>query len=174
MMAIPSDELLMALTARGDPEAFGRLAARYSGALDGFFRRRLPDDGRVEELRQETLLALYALLPSYREEGRFRPLLYSIAYRRLASALRTEKPAEPLADDLPAAAANLDAFEIRDAVLALPEGLREALLLTRFEGLSSAEAGDVLGCSPEAVRARVCRAKSLLARRLGIPTRTKR
>jgi RNA polymerase sigma-70 factor, ECF subfamily len=174
MMAIPSDELLLAATSKGDREAFDQLAARYSAALDGFFRRRLPDDGRVEELRQETLLAVYALLPSYREEGRFRPLLYSIAYRKLASALRAQRPAEPVAEDLPAATPDPDAFEVRDAVLALPEGLREALLLTRFEGLSSSEAGDVLGCSPEGVRARVCRAKSLLARRLGTTTRRKR
>ncbi|MGH9400216.1 MAG: RNA polymerase sigma factor [Thermoanaerobaculia bacterium] len=174
MMAIPSDELLLAATAKGDREAFDRLATRYRDALDGFFRRRLPDDGRVEELRQETLLALYALLPSYREEGRFRPLLFSIAYRKLASALRAQKPAEAVAEDLPSPIADPDAFEVRDAVLALPEGLREALLLTRFEGLSAAEAGDLLGCSAEAVRARVCRAKSLLARRLGTPTRRKR
>jgi RNA polymerase sigma-70 factor (ECF subfamily) len=167
MMAIPSDELLLAATAKGDPEAFGRLASRYSEALDGFFRRRLPDDGRVEELRQETLLALYALLPSYREEGKFRTLLFSIAYRKLVSARRTERPAEPLAEDLPARTADPDAFEVRDAVRALPEGLREAMLLIRFEGLSAAEAGDLLDCSPEAVRARVCRAKSLLARKLG-------
>ena len=173
-MAIPSDELLLAATAKGDPEAFGRLASRYGDALDGFFRRRLPDDGRVEELRQETLLALYALLPSYREEGRFRPLLFSIAYRKLASARRAERPAEAVSEDLPAKASDPDAFEVRDAVLALPEGLREALLLTRFEGLSGAEAGDVLGCSAEAVRARVCRARSLLARRFGMPARRKR
>jgi len=57
MMAIPSDEFLLAAFARGDRAAFDWLAARYSGALDGFFRRRLPDDSRVEELRQERLLA---------------------------------------------------------------------------------------------------------------------
>ncbi len=174
MMAIPSDELLLAATSKGDRGAFDQLAARYSAALDGFFRRRLPDDGRVEELRQETLLAVYALLPSYREQGRFRTLLFSIAYRKLASSRRAERPAEPLADTIPALAVDPDAFEVRDAVLALPEGLREALLLTRFEGLPAGEAGDVLGCSAEAVRARVCRAKALLASKLGSPTRRKR
>jgi RNA polymerase sigma-70 factor (ECF subfamily) len=55
----------------------------------------------------------------------------------------------------------------------LPEPLREALLLTRFEGLTAAEAGEILGCSPDAVRARVCRARSLLARRLNPVTRRK-
>ena len=174
MMAIPSDEFLLAATAKGDREAFDRLAARYSDALDGFFRRRLPDDGRVEELRQETLLALYALLPSYREEGKFRSLLFSIAFRKLASARRAEKRTEPVAEDVPARTPDPGAFEVRDAVLALPEPLREALLLTRLEGLAAAEAGDLLGCSAEAVRARVYRARTLLARKLATPTRRKR
>ena len=81
-MTIPSDEILAAASARGDREAFDRLASRYGAELDGYFRRRLPDDGRVEELRQDTLLALLSLLPSYKERGRFRSLVYSIAARR--------------------------------------------------------------------------------------------
>lgn len=68
-MALLSDEFLLSAFARGDRDAFDRLTARYSGVLDSYFRRRLPDDGRVEELRQETLLALYALLQGLR----FRP-----------------------------------------------------------------------------------------------------
>jgi RNA polymerase sigma-70 factor (ECF subfamily) len=55
---------------------------------------------------------------------------------------------------------------VQAAVRALPEGLREALLLTRLEGMTAAEAGQILGCSAEAVRARVCRARTLLAQRL--------
>jgi RNA polymerase sigma-70 factor (ECF subfamily) len=102
MMALPSDELLLAASARGDERAFEKLVARYSGLLDAFFRRRLPDDGRVEELRQETLLALHALLPSYRERGRFRQLVFSIAYRRLVSARRAERPRTPLSAEIAA------------------------------------------------------------------------
>jgi RNA polymerase sigma-70 factor (ECF subfamily) len=172
MMALPSDELLLSAFARGDRDAFDRLTARYSGVLDAYFRRRLPDDGRVEELRQETLLALYSLLPSYEEKGRFRSLLFSIAYRKLVSARRSEKPAVALPQELPSDAPDAGAFEVRAAIETLPEPLREALLLTRFEGLPAAEAGEILGCSPDAVRARVCRARSLLARRLNpVPRR---
>jgi RNA polymerase sigma-70 factor (ECF subfamily) len=172
-MTLPSDELLLAAFAKGDRQAFDRLTSRYSAELDAFFRRRLPDDGRIEELRQETLLALYALLPSYQEKGRFRSLLFAIAYRKLVSARRQERPTAELSPDFPAAGSDPVVFEIHSAVQALPEGLREALVLTRFEGLSSAEAAEVLGCSSEAVRARVCRAKSLLARRLEPQTRRK-
>jgi RNA polymerase sigma-70 factor, ECF subfamily len=172
-MALPSDEILLAACAKGDREAFDRLASRYSRELDGFFRRRLPDDGRVEELRQETLLALYTLLPSYREMGRFRPLLFSIAYRKLVSARRAERPQVPLSAAIATAETDPDAFEVRAAVAVLPEALREALLLTVFDGLTAAEAGEVLGCSAEAIRARVCGGNSLLARRLNPTPRRK-
>jgi len=172
-MALPSDEFLLSAFARGDRDAFDRLTARYSAVLDAYFRRRLHDDGRVEELRQETLLALYSLLPSYEEKGRFRSLLFSIAYRKLVSSRRSEKRVVPLSNELPAGAKDAGAFEVRAAVEKLPEPLREALLMTRFEGLPAAEAGDILGCSPDAVRARVCRARSLLARRLNPVARRK-
>ncbi|MEO8432263.1 MAG: RNA polymerase sigma factor [Acidobacteriota bacterium] len=170
-MAIPSDEILVAASARGDEEAFRRLASRYGEVLDGYFRRRLPDDGRAEELRQETLMAIYALLPSYRERGRFRSLVFSIAYRKLASSRRAEKPREALAESIAARDTPSDAFETRAAISRLPDGLREALLLTVFEGLRASEAGAVLGCSAEAVRARVCRAKAVLGRFLNRPRR---
>jgi RNA polymerase sigma-70 factor (ECF subfamily) len=174
MMALPSDEFLLSAFARGDRDAFDRLTVRYSGVLDAYFRRRLPDDGRVEELRQETLLALYALLPSYEEKGRFRSLLFSIAYRKLVSLRRSEKPATPLPEDLPAGEADTGGFEVRAAVEELPEALREALLLTRFEGLPASEVGEILGCSADAVRARAFRARTLLARRLSPFSRRKK
>ena len=171
-MTIPSDEILAAASAKGDREAFDRLASRYGSELDGYFRRRLPDDGRVEELRQETLLALFSLLPSYRERGRFRSLVYSIAYRKLVSSLRSDRPSSALTDDVPARAADPEVLDVRRALGRLPEPLREALFLTALEGLSAGEAGEVLGCSAEAVRARTCRARTLLARSL--ETRRKR
>jgi RNA polymerase sigma-70 factor (ECF subfamily) len=172
MMALPSDELLLAQFANGDRDAFDRLTSRYSGVLDAYFRRRLPDDGRVEELRQETLLALYSLAPSYEERGRFRSLLFSIAYRKLASSLRSQREISPLPElsEWPGVG---EALEVRSALARLPDPLREALLLTRLDGLTAAEAADVLGCSADAVRARVCRARSLLARRLSISRRKK-
>lgn len=166
MMALPSDEFLMAAFTKGDRTSFDRLVSRYSSLLDAYFRRRLPDDGRAEELRQETLLAIYSLAPSYSEKGRFRSLLFSIAYRKLVSARRAQNKVQPLTDDLGAPAGDPEALEVRFELRKLPEPLREALMLTYFEGLSSAEAGEVLGCSDEALRARVCRARSMLARRL--------
>jgi RNA polymerase sigma-70 factor, ECF subfamily len=166
MMALPSDEFLMTAFTRGDRTSFDRLVSRYSAMLDAYFRRRLPDDGRAEELRQETLLAIYSLAPSYEAKGRFRSLLFSIAYRKLVSARRAERPGEPVTENLAAPSEHPDSLNVRRALQELSEPLREALMLKYFEGLTSAEAGEVLGCSADAIRARVCRARSALARQL--------
>lgn len=169
MMALPSDDFLMAAFTKGDRTSFDRLVSRYSTVLDAYFRRRLPDDGRAEELRQETLLAIYSLASSYESRGRFRSLLFSIAYRKLVSVRRAERPADPIPENLAARAEDPDSFSVRTALQGLPEALRETLMLTYFDGLTSVEAGEVLGCSPDAVRARVCRARAVLARRLTKP-----
>ena len=166
MMALPSDEFLMTAFTRGDRTSFDRLVSRYSATLDAYFRRRLPDDGRAEELRQETLLAIFSLAQSYEEKGRFRSLLFSIAYRKLVSARRAERLSEPMTENLVAPAEHPDSLSVRRALQELSEPLREALMLKYFEGLTSAEAGEVLGCSADAIRARVCRARSALARQL--------
>ena len=44
----------------------------------------------------------------------------------------------------------------------LPEGDRELLMLTAWDGLSGADAGRVLGCSPTAARIRLHRARARL------------
>ena len=49
---------------------------------------------------------------------------------------------------------------------ALPLGYREALLLIAVEGLRHAEAAEICGVTPEAMRQRVSRARALFARRL--------
>ena len=49
-----SDEKLMQAFARGSQEAFAELFQRYKQPLFGFFRRRVADAGRAEELTQDT------------------------------------------------------------------------------------------------------------------------
>jgi DNA-directed RNA polymerase specialized sigma24 family protein len=53
-----TDEQLMLDFQRGSKEAFTELFARYREPIFGFFRRRLADAARAEELAQETFLAV--------------------------------------------------------------------------------------------------------------------
>jgi RNA polymerase sigma factor (sigma-70 family) len=67
-------------------------------------------------------------------------------------------------DPATAAAARSDVLR---ALLSLPAGQRQALVLTAWLGLDSAEAGRVLGIRPSSVRARVHRARAAFREELG-------
>ena len=58
------------------------------------------------------------------------------------------------------------AGQVRQAVQALPEELREALLLFEYENLSQQEIADILRCTPKAVETRIYRARNLLRKSL--------
>lgn len=66
------------------------------------------------------------------------------------------------------AARNELLFRLTAAMDLLPEHQREAILLVRYEGLSMAEAGEVLAKTPEATRKLVARAMIALGRSLGV------
>jgi RNA polymerase sigma-70 factor (ECF subfamily) len=53
------------------------------------------------------------------------------------------------------------------ALMSLPPGQRQALVLTEWLGLDSAEAGRVLGIRPSSVRARIHRARVAFKEALG-------
>ena len=63
--------------------------------------------------------------------------------------------------------ANERADEVRRAVAALPEELRQPFILAEYEECSHAEAGAILGCSAKAVETRLYRARQRLRASLG-------
>ena len=73
-------------------------------------------------------------------------------------------------------AANQSDRRLEAALAALPTTAREVLLLVGVEGLTHAEAAAICGISREALRQRLSRARSLLAKQLDAMTtpRTKR
>lgn len=99
------------------------------------------------------------------------PWLYGVARRVLANERRAATRRDHLTRALVLAAnagrteaAQSAPVELLTALAALSEADREALLLAAWEGLSSAEAAAVVGCSRVAMRARVSRARRRLMR----------
>jgi RNA polymerase sigma-70 factor (ECF subfamily) len=58
------------------------------------------------------------------------------------------------------------ARRLESALASLPANYREVLLLVGIEGFRPAEAADICGISPEAMRQRLSRARASLASRL--------
>lgn len=164
-----SDEHLMLDFQRGSREAFTELFERYREPVYGFFRRRLQNAARAEELAQETFLAVLRGAEKYEPRATFRTYLYSIAFRQISGEWRRAKREAAAAESEPATASEpAEVLWLRRAVEQLAPAHQEVLLMREYEELSYLEIAAVLRVPLNTVRTRLFRArmelKSLLSR----------
>ncbi|OFW04045.1 MAG: hypothetical protein A3H96_08685 [Acidobacteria bacterium RIFCSPLOWO2_02_FULL_67_36] len=156
----------------GSAEAFEELFGRYRERVWGYFRRRLNDRGRAEELAQEAFVAVLEGASRYERRALFRSYLYGIAFNLLSAERRQRRRrgTEPLDEELavvPAASAD-NGLWVKRALGGLDPQDREIVLLREYEQLSYAEIAGVLGLPLNTVRSRLFRARGEL-RRLLLP-----
>jgi RNA polymerase sigma-70 factor (ECF subfamily) len=160
-----TDEQLMLEFQRGSREAFTELFHRYREPIFAFFRRRLRDAARAEELAQETFLAVLRAVARYEPRALFRTYLYRIALNVLAAGRRKkaqEAGHTEEADQL-AAVSDLDAaLWVRQALEKLDADAREIVMLREYEQLSYTEIASVLRLPVNTVRSRLFRARLAL------------
>lgn len=174
--ADPDVALMLQLQA-GAPDALGELLRRNHGSVLNLAYRYLGDRDQAEDVVQETFLKLYQARGRYRPEARFRTYLLRIATnvcisqlrrRRARPFLTAESGATPELPDGDAPAPDGRALEdelgarVRDAVAALPERQRVAILLNKFEGLGYEGVAEVLGLSVPATKSLLHRARLAL------------
>src|ERR1700690_313033 len=159
------DEELMLAFQKGSTESFSELFLRYRDPLFGFFRRRLSNAGRAEELTQECFLAVLQGAERWEPRASFRTYLYAIALKMTAAEYRKAQR-EPLgrgeADEVGRANATESDLGVRRAVAALDAEHREVVLLREFEGLSYEEIAAALRIPVNTVRSRLFRARMSL------------
>lgn len=178
-----TDEHLMLDFQQGSREALAELFARYRDAIYGFFRRRLSQNERAEELAQETFLAVLKGVQRYEPRATFRSYLYGIAFNLLAAERRKSPAGEsyrerPLKGTPELATADpvdpVDCVEtglwVREALEKLDATAREVLLLREYEQLSYAEIAGLLRLPVNTVRSRLFRARMAL-KELLVPER---
>ena len=146
---------------RGSREAFEELFQRYREPVYGFFRRRVPDEGRPEDLTQETFLAVLRGAERYEPRASVRSYLFGIAFHLLSSERRArERQMRVTPDREPAADPVSDeALWLREALAKLEERDREILMLREFEQLSYSEIAALLRMPVNTVRSRLFRAR---------------
>ena len=162
-----SDEALMLDFQRGSREAFEELFSRYREPLYGFFRRRLANRDRAEDLAQETFLAVIRSAMRYEPRAQVKTYLYGIALKVLAAERRKLSGNEPpqnedeeheRAEDGPSE----EALWVRQALEKLDAGEREILMLREYEQLSYEEIAELLRLPVNTVRSRLFRARMAL------------
>lgn len=157
----------------GDELAYRQSLALIAARLRGYLKRRLsglPDE--VEDLVQETLLALHL------QRGNYDPTLpvsawaVAIARHKLVDLWRRRGRRDDLHDALDDVDEQLLAAEPDDGgakrdlaalLKSLPESQRQAIVLTKLEGLSVAEAALQSGASESAIKVQVHRGLKRLA-----------
>lgn len=157
----------------GDEVAYRDCLLRIATRLRAFLRRRmqsLPDE--VEDLVQETLLALHTQRGTYDPTLPVSAWVFAIARHKLVDLWRRRGRQDALHDPLDdvdeallcAAADEGSAQRDLDRLLStLPEAQRMAIVLTKVEGLSVAEAAERTGASESAIKVQVHRGLKRLA-----------
>jgi RNA polymerase sigma-70 factor, ECF subfamily len=157
----------------GDAAVYRAFLGELSAHLRAFFRRRLmrlPDD--VEDLVQETLLAVHNQRHTYDDDEPLTAWVHAIARYKLIDLFRRralrDAFTEPLDNEHEVFAASdtepADARRDLGALLArLPERQRLPIVHTRIEGMSVIEAARLTGMSVSAVKIGVHRGLKALA-----------
>ncbi|MFL6350750.1 MAG: RNA polymerase sigma factor [Bryobacteraceae bacterium] len=170
-----SDEALMLDFQGGSHEAFEQLFERYREPLFGFFRRRLENSARAEDLAQETFLAVVQATSRYEPRARVRTYLYGIALNLVAAERRKRAKddlgSEPSRERGTAASPDANIW-VREALERLTPVEREILMLREYEQLSYSEIADVLRIPMNTVRSRLFRSRMSIREYLEPATET--
>lgn len=168
----PGDRELLAAVADGDGYALRQLYERHATWLAVRLRSRCSQPGVVNDVLQETFVAVWRGADSYRGEGEVAAWIWGIGIRRLVDQLR--KPyvtTELLLDDAPdgveVSAEDLvlrgvEFGAIGSAMASLSPEYQAVIRATVLDGLTTREAARLLGIPPGTVKTRAMRARAKL------------
>lgn len=160
----------------GDAGAYHDFLKVLTGHLRAYFRRRLfqrPDD--VEDLVQETLLAVHNKRHTYDADQPLTAWIHAIARYKFIDLLRAHSAREDLNDPLDDelllfSEVTHDAFEAKKDVekllMELPKRQRLPIVHVKLEGLTVAETANRTGMSESAIKVGIHRGLKALAEKI--------
>lgn len=183
------DAVLMLRVKRGDLAAFEQLVEKYKQPIVNLMFRMVHDLEEAEDLAQNVFIRVFRSAARYEVSAKFSTWLFTIARHLCLNEIRrrSRHPAESLEagtaesdSDRPARQyedtkifsppANYLQTEleekIQQALDALPEKQRLAIVLCRQDELSYEEIAEVLGCSVSATKSLIHRGRETLKQRL--------
>ena len=168
---------------QGDREAFGRLVRKYQRRVYLTAYRMMGNDEDANDMAQEAFIRAFRGIGRFDNRSNFFTWLYRIVVNVCLNQLRSRKrraalPLESvtLPPELQRAAGDdpdrvLEAKrklrQVQDALDDLGESLRATVVLVVMEGMSYADAAQVLECSEGTVGWRMHEARRKLRERLG-------
>jgi RNA polymerase sigma-70 factor (ECF subfamily) len=170
-----TDAELVALVATGSSVALETLYRRHAGWLTVRLSRRCADPAVVDEVLQDTFVSVWKSAGKYHGAGEPAAWLWGIAIRRLIDAFRRRPPAayQIVETDLGLVESAEDRVllgvehgDLAGALDRLSPELRAVVQATVLDGLTTREAGHLLGLRPGTVKTRMMRARQALRKEL--------
>ena len=176
-----TDTTLVERVRGGDRSAFGEIVKRYQARVYRLAVRFTGNPQEAQEVLQETFLAAFRNLASFRAESAFSSWLYRVTVNCSLMHLRKGRAGPPRValDDLPPSVvpvggdwpdAATDRREIAEvlsaAVEELPELIRAVFILRDVEDLSTEQVAEILEVTVATVKTRLHRARLFLRERL--------
>jgi RNA polymerase sigma-70 factor (ECF subfamily) len=171
-----TDGELLSAVAQGSPTALEELYRRHAAWLTVRLGRRCADPAVVDEVLQDTFVAVWKGAGKYRGSGEAGAWLWGIAIRRLVDAFRRQPPAAyPLGDaevlgTLESAEdrvlLGVEHGDLAGALHRLSPELRAVVQATVLDGLTTREAARLLGVPAGTVKTRMMRARRALRKEL--------
>jgi RNA polymerase sigma factor (sigma-70 family) len=172
-----SDQELMKLVQAGDFSPASEIFDRYSGRIYNFALRFLKNSEAAEDATQEVFVKMLKHANQFHGDAKLSTWLFSITANWCRDHLRKADNKSKESDDvlvtLPSPLelgperlleTRQNEQRVQRALEALTPEQREAILLSRYQGLSYAEIAQIAGCSEGAVKTRVFRAMETLKR----------
>jgi RNA polymerase sigma-70 factor (ECF subfamily) len=175
------EAVLVERARKGDRDAFEELVRRHAQRLHAVVLRFVADPEEAREVTQDAFLRAWRGIDRFQGQSQFFTWLYRIgineAKRRAErrppawTTLSLDDEAEPEAPDWSEAPqTRLEQSDLREAleeaVRALPFEYRAPLILRDIEGLSTAEAAEVMDLGEAAFKSRLHRARLAVRRAL--------
>jgi RNA polymerase sigma-70 factor (ECF subfamily) len=173
-----SDAKLVELVLNGDQDVFSVLVERYKDAVQNLAYRMLNNATEAEDVTQESFVRAYTQLATYKSVHKFSTWLLSIASHLSIDQLRRRRFLALPLEDVPflewivdvgtgpeqSALQGEQQDEIQHYLQRLPSKYRAVIVLRYWHDFSYEEIANALNLTPALVKARLHRARELLAR----------
>ena len=181
------DLLIVQRVQAGDKLAFNLLVNKYHRRVARLLTRMVRNQEDIEDVVQETFIKAYRAIGNFRGDSAFYTWIYRIAINtaknllvtqgRRPSTLKESNDGDSETFEDNAALSNIDTPEslyqtkqigeaVNEAMAALPEELRSAIVMREIDGLSYEEIAAAMDCPIGTVRSRIFRARESIAAKI--------
>ncbi len=182
-----TDKELVKRVQKGEKGAFDLLVLKYERKIINLVMRYVRDPEQALDITQEAFIKAYRALPRFRGDSAFYTWLYRIAVNTAKNYLAAQRRrpmdieldlqdpeqyglhAKLKESDTPEGLALSQELQetLERAIAALPDDLRQAIILRELDGMSYEEIAQTMECPVGTVRSRIFRARDAIGKKVG-------